>query len=377
MTGAAALALLLALAGPVAARGDAAPGAQRLEELRREIEAREAAASDYARQATGYLGELDGIDRELTETRRSARRLRRELRAAEGERGTARAELAEADQALQRTRRDLEVRLVALYKFGQATGVSTLYSAADFRDFLGRRSALTRILGEDTRVFESHRLALAERLESRQSLDAVIARLEVARRELSVREERIRTQLVERTNLVALLRSRSDRELRAATELREAAARLEKALADLTAAGGALPGTGLVKGRLPFPVEGAVRYGFGRTVDPEFGTQVLRNGIQFEARRGSPVRAVGDGRVLFAGWFRGYGQIVILDHGARSVTVSGYLDELSVQAGDDVSRGDPVGTVGDTGSLSGPGLYFELRHEGKPVDPRAWLNATN
>jgi septal ring factor EnvC (AmiA/AmiB activator) len=79
--------------------------------------------------------------------------------------------------------------------------------------------------------------------------------------------------------------------------------------------------------------------------------------------------------VLFSGWFRGYGQMVILDHGGDDVTVSGYLDELRVEAGDEVRSGDVIGTVGETGSLSGPGLYFEIRHAGQPVDPTTWLQS--
>jgi septal ring factor EnvC (AmiA/AmiB activator) len=125
-------------------------------------------------------------------------------------------------------------------------------------------------------------------------------------------------------------------------------------------------------GLLP-PVEGPVRAGFGRVVDPEFGTRTIRNGIEFEAPSGAPVWAPADGRVLFAGWFRGYGQIVILDHGSGSVTVSGYLDEVAVQVGASVRAGARIGSVGETGSLSGPGLYFEVRREGKPVDPLQWL----
>ena len=79
------------------------------------------------------------------------------------------------------------------------------------------------------------------------------------------------------------------------------------------------------------------------------------------------------GRVLFAGWFRGYGQMVIVDHGGGDLSVSGYLDEALVAAGDSVALGQPIGSVGETGSASGPGLYFEIRHDGKAVDPALWL----
>jgi septal ring factor EnvC (AmiA/AmiB activator) len=112
---------------------------------------------------------------------------------------------------------------------------------------------------------------------------------------------------------------------------------------------------------------------FGRQVDPEFGTQTLRNGVEIDAPAGAQVVAVADGRVLFAGWFRGYGQMVIVDHGADDLTVLGYLDALSVKKGDMVRAGQEIGTVGETGSLSGAGLYFEIRAGGKPVDPQIWL----
>ena len=121
------------------------------------------------------------------------------------------------------------------------------------------------------------------------------------------------------------------------------------------------------------PVAGRVRAGFGRQVDPEFKTATLRTGIEIAAPAGTAVNAIAAGRVLFAGWFRGYGQMVILDHGSGDLSVSGYLDEIRVAAGDSVAAGQPIGSVGETGSSSGPGLYFEIRHDGKAVDPQLWL----
>jgi septal ring factor EnvC (AmiA/AmiB activator) len=108
-------------------------------------------------------------------------------------------------------------------------------------------------------------------------------------------------------------------------------------------------------------------------VDPEFKTATLRTGIEIAAAQGTPVNAIAAGRVLFAGWFRGYGQMVILDHGSGDLSVSGYLEEVRVAAGDSVAAGQPIGSVGETGSSSGPGLYFEIRHDGKAVDPQLWL----
>ena len=365
---------LVALAALLASGAvPAAEEAERLEAIRAEIEEREARAREYAEEAQGALQELDGTDRQLSEMRRSLRRLRTRERAAEEELGEARVTLARATGVLEETRRDLETRLVALYKFTATGGAATLYSADDLQAFVRRRDGLARILDEDRRLFASHRAAERDWRRSRDEGQALVHELKGARREVSRRESRTREMLVERRNLVALLRSRSDRELRQAEELRQAAERLEAALARMPGGSAPSPGNGLPKGASPWPVDGLVRLSFGRQIDPEFGTETLRTGIEIDAPAGTPVLAVGDGRVLFAGWFRGFGQMVIVDHGSGSVSVSGYLEELAAAAGDHVLRGESIGTVGQTGSLADPGLYFEIRQNGRPVDPRVWL----
>jgi septal ring factor EnvC (AmiA/AmiB activator) len=97
--------------------------------------------------------------------------------------------------------------------------------------------------------------------------------------------------------------------------------------------------------------------------------------VVFEAPLGTPVQAVAAGRVRFAGWFRGYGRLAILDHGDGYFTVSGHLDELDVEVGDVLQTRQLIGTVGETGSLSGPRLYFEIRQGAQALDPREWLQA--
>jgi septal ring factor EnvC (AmiA/AmiB activator) len=371
------VALVLAgLTGPVglaAGPARAADERRRLEEIRADIEAREAQARQYSEEAEGYLGELDAIDRQLSETRHSVRLLRRRESEAEEELRQARDALGEAASARDRTREALETRLVALYKSQTAAGIPALYTARDIQGFARRRAALGRIIEHDRQLFEQHRAAQLRWRETRDRAESLVAELQGAARQVSLREDRIRRDLVERTNVVSLLRSRADRERRAAGELRRAAERLSEVLGSLPADRGAPAGGGLLRGKVPLPLDGPIRLGFGRQIDREYGTETLRNGVEIEARPGTPVRAVADGRAMFSGWFRGYGRLVILDHGAGHVTVSAYLEELRVEAGDVVRRGDVIGIVGETGPIAGPGLYFEVRVGGKPVDPQAWL----
>ena len=367
------LALLLAAAGAAApASTGAADPAERLDRIRIEIEAREARARSFSEEAEGYLGELEAIDRELAETRRSLRRLRLRQHGAEEELGQARAALAVAERARMEVGEALKVRMVALYKFRSTGGLPALASARDFQSFARLGRSLGQILEADGALFARYRSAEASYRASQAEAADLAAELELAAREISRREDRSRRKAVERRNLVALLRSRADREQRTAAELREAAARLEEAIRELPGSP-RQAGPGLVRGRVRPPLDGPIRLGFGRQVDPEFGTETLRTGVEFAGVRGRPVRAVAAGRVLFAGWFRGYGQIVIVDHGRSILTVSGYLQELSVAKNDTVNAGQQIGTVGETGALSGPGLYFEIRLDGRAVDPDLWL----
>ncbi len=348
----------------------AASDAERLDRVRAEIEEREERARAFASEAEGYLGELEAIDREMNELRRSISRLRRRRHAAEEELVGARAALASAEGARARVQDQLEVRLVALYKFRSTGGMPAL-AIRDFQTFSRIGRGLSHVLAQDSRLFSAYRAAEAQLRHSTEQAKGLTAELAVASREISRREDRTRRKLVEHRNVVALLRSRAGREQQAAAELREAASRLEDALRRLP--GGPPAGPGLRRGAVRRPTEGPIRLGFGRQVDPEFGTETLRTGVEFGGIRGSPVRAVAGGRVLFAGWFRGYGQMVIIDHGRGHVTVSGYLDDLDVSASDLVNAGQQIGTVGQTGAVSSPGLYFEVRQDGVAVDPGLWL----
>jgi septal ring factor EnvC (AmiA/AmiB activator) len=126
------------------------------------------------------------------------------------------------------------------------------------------------------------------------------------------------------------------------------------------------------RGDLPWPARGTVARRFGTERDPRFGTTLNRNGLEIRATEGAPVVAVHEGQVAFAGPFTGFGNLVIVDHGQGNFSLYGHLEELAVTKGDAVERQRQVGTVGRT-PTGDPALYFELRIDGRPVDPLQWL----
>ena len=134
------------------------------------------------------------------------------------------------------------------------------------------------------------------------------------------------------------------------------------------------PGSlGTLKGLLDAPVRGKIANFFGPFKNTRYDVMNFRSGIDITSDRGEPVQAVFSGKVLFADWFKGYGNMLIIDHGHSYCTLYAHMEELFKKKGDTVESGEVIATVGDSGTLSGPGLYFEVRHHGKPEDPLQWL----
>ena len=112
---------------------------------------------------------------------------------------------------------------------------------------------------------------------------------------------------------------------------------------------------------------------FGMQKHPQFKTMVFRRGIEISAREGEAVHAVGDGKVAFANWYKGYGNLVIIEHGPGFYTLYGNLSRLDLKENDRVAKGQVIGLAGETGSLKGSKLYFEVRRNGEAQDPLLWL----
>jgi septal ring factor EnvC (AmiA/AmiB activator) len=256
---------------------------------------------------------------------------------------------------------------------------------------------LRRVAGQDVARLEAFG-ETAERLQARR-LRVSQGRRELVRLRGTVLAERLAMDH-EATRRRGLLRNvREDRATheRLASELADAARRLEGLVRDLTrraearararpavARPGGLPasrspspgpavGLGAQRGQLPWPTDGRIVAAFGPQVHPRFGTEVLRRGVDIEAAEGAPIRAVFAGTVLYRGWLRGYGNLIVLDHGEGYYTLYAHASEILVDDGDAVRAGQRIARVGDTGSVEGPRLYFEVRYQGRAEDPQAWL----
>jgi septal ring factor EnvC (AmiA/AmiB activator) len=368
------LALMLALAAPAASQPEA--GGE-LEQLRRAIQERRERVSAFERRERGLFDAIEAADAAAREIVTALAQAERSANGAEAEARARDRELAEVKESLARTRAQVARRAVALYKAGELGPIQVVFSAGSLRDRIARIQALQLLLDHDERLlarFTEQRNDLARaRIAAHQ---AGVARNEAHSALLARRTELEEERRARRTLLEDVRRDRA-RERALLNELEAAARELEAKLEGLarTPLGprpGATPFASL-RGALPPPVAGRVLRRFGRVLDAEYRTETFRKGVDFAVERGEPVYAVAAGEVRYAGWFAGYGRMVILDHGDGYFSVSGHLDELGVELGQWLAPGDALGSAGETGSLTGARLYFEIRRGAEALDPAEWL----
>lgn len=364
-----ALAALTALALAVDPRSQ-------LTTLERRREAEATAARLLADQERSVFDELQRAEEAVGRAQQDLARVEQARTAAERALAEASAAEVEASGRLDARLDELRPRLAARARMGRAGELAVLLSAPSLSELVKRRNLLDRILRRDAVLVAGAREAWAGRERARAGREAEATRLAEAAASLTELREQAQARREERETLLAALRTARGFHERAAAE----AATQARALAAFVST---LPARGEVrtegvsfssrKGKLHLPTSGTITVAYGKVVNPRFNTVTVQHGLDVEAPAGAPVVAVAPGRVVHAGWFKGYGNLLIVDHGDGYHTLVAHLASMRTAMGEEVETGDVLGAVGDSGSLKGPYLYFELREKGRPVDPRPWL----
>jgi septal ring factor EnvC (AmiA/AmiB activator) len=376
-----ALLLVLAVAAPDQAEQDAATvlsAAAQRERAARLAKEREMTEQLAGREAT-LLGQLAEAEREVDVETRAVRAAQARLRAAEFRVTVAEKKSRAADAEVRAALDRAAPRLFARYRLGREGYLGFLLGAESIPDLLRRRRALDSLLQADLEVLgrlRAHSLAAKAARDELAGLRDEVAR---ATAEEADKRAALEARALQQRRLLAAAQEDRAMHEQAVRELEQAAAALsgEVRVLQQRPAAAAATDEPIVKfrGKLPFPVDtGRIEAHFGRSVDDRFGTVTMRRGIDVRSPEGTEVHAIHAGRVVHSGWFHGYGNLLIIDHGDGYFSLMAHLGTLARAKGDDVHRGDAVGTVGDSGSLKGAYLYFELRQGQMPLDPELWLS---
>lgn len=372
-----AIAIMCAAAALVAQTSDRARTESQARRANERILALQREADALAGQQRSLLVDLRRLEVERNIKTEQLRHAEAELQKIGVELGNAGNQIAALEEATAASRPVLEARLIELYKLGEAGYTRLLFNVSDIRDVGRAYRMVAAVSAMDRHRAEQHRQNLVRLRTAYASLES--RRAEVAKLKQAAANARVAADRAAdtRTQLIADIDRRRELTAELAGELQTAQAKLQQTLTAMNAGiprpasdGPMLP-IGPFRGDLEWPSAGRMLTPFGGR-----GSTVSRapaaTGVQFAADEGSGVRAVHDGTVAFAGPFTGYGTLVIVDHGKETFSLYGQLGTSQVERGAKVERGQVVGTAGRI--LAGiPGMYFEMRVDGKPVDPLEWL----
>jgi len=376
--------LILALLALLPAWVGAAPDRD-LENIKKKIENQKKDLHRLQDKQTSVIEALGKIQNEMEKRAKEIKLITMKLAMIADELRVKRAEAERLAGSAGERRAMFEKRAAALYRWQRAGGGLILFNGnLSLHSSLRRRHYLAAALSYDrefltTLAEESHRQTVVQE-------ELAQKRVELAEQKQALAEanQAIRQEAQKKQTLLAGLRREQSTRLRALQEMQAAARRLEKMMEEISRRAlvkpresPALPssGSGLEasRGRLDWPVRGQITAPFGKFKHPEFSAELLRKGIDIEAPAGEDIKAVEKGRVVYADRFSGYGKMIIVDHGERYYTIYGHLSEMLKKTGDGVSRGEPLGRVGDSDSLTGSKLYFEIRKDGHSLDPEPWF----
>ena len=330
----------------------------------------------FSKREAEILNGLNEIDFSLNRSRiraqtlaRETGRLAREIEAIQGQ-------IKQLNLSMSQTQVYAGQRLEALYRMHMMGRLEMAGPPSSVFDFMVTQQAVKTVVASDYDLLAEQSDKLARLTHLKKELEEQVSAKTVLEDELAVQ---IRIKEKESGKKEAILK-----EIRQQKQLSQAAiASLEQAAKDLRSRLDAMGLSGSPalddttfsrqKGRLSPPVTGKIISRFGRSRKGNYNSFTFQSGIDIKVERGEPVRSVFKGEVMFADWLKGYGNLLILNHGDNYYTLYAHVEEMFKKKGETVGTGEVIATAGDSGSIKGMCLHFEVRHHGKPVNPMTWL----
>lgn len=340
--------------------------------LEKEIKSHLEKIRKNSEKEVSLLDELQLIDQKLDSSKRKLADLKQQLAKQQDLLNRKLEELSRIKQVSDRIRRHLEKRLRSFYVMGKTGFLNVTFSRKNLPELMLFNDAFKQMLKYDQSLISRYRSSITELTQAKKALELEKNILVGLVHQAEKEEQALSDIRVEKTRLLARIKSKKGLYEQAVREMQRAEQDLTKALSTLQQAKkNKLRGFLLNKGRMQGPVEGNLSVHFGELVDNN-----PSKGIVIHTQENSPVVSIFTGKVIFAGYKLGYGNMVIIDHGLGYYTITAHLDEILVQDGDRVLGGQQIGTTGDIATLFSRGLYFEIRKDSKMLDPLQWLSAS-
>lgn len=349
---------------------------QRLDQIEQQIKETLQGLRSKKSESGVLAKELERLDTEMRRLERLAKKSDRQLEEITGQLEKQRRALSELEEKRQQTVGQISHRLVVLYKTGEVGLIKALLAEAESpRDIAEKYAFLSRMVRHDRELLKIYRQQTLEHRTAVKNLEALRDKQAAVVKQRHAEQATLHRARNSKKVLLAKVSQSTELLEGMLQELRAKAARLNNLVKKLeTEQTQSYTGnlTGLLpwKGRLAWPVPGKLRVGFGTSRHGDLGTLIESHGFDIEADAGTPVHAAASGRVIYANSLRGYGNLMIIDHGSKFYTLYAHVARFTKQVGDTAAAEEVIAYSGYEGRDA---VYFEIRQGGKPLDPADWL----
>lgn len=351
---------------------------KRIEQINRQISELRSRLKEEEKRESSLLSSLEKIrlNKKVLQNEIESLNLRRTL--VNRQLNDLRLKAAETEKTLQKEKEAVEKTLVTLYRYGRLDFMHFFLKAQNLETFLRESKNLTFLASYQGEAISSYLRTIEQMQSLEKELKDKMAEAESLLQQARVNQSRLAEEEARNQKLLAEIKKNKTTYQQMVSELQESQEQLQHLLKRLQAQEISLPSPFIPlyerKGKLPWPVNGRVITRFGKEKHPKFNTVTVNNGVEIApSGRDRKIKAVHGGRVVFADYFQGYGNLIIIDHGLSYYTLYGHCASFLVRTGDLVREGQDIALVGDSDSLKGESLYFEIRHKARPVDPLQWL----
>ena len=346
-----------------------------LKKLKREISRQTSILNKMSKKEYSNLKNQRILDGQLKIKRRELKIYNWNLKINENKTENLAAKLNESKKNISLQQELMGRRIRMIYKEGKLFPVKIMFSSETFVDFLKRAKYIDKIMAYDKLVFINYENELKELNRKKDALTHAKSNILLYKKKATAKKKEILGEKKKKNLFLAKLNKEKKLNRRLRDELVNSSKQLNKLISRLETKMINGEGVDIVdkKGSLIPPVTGHLLTKFGRKRDKKLNAYIVSNGIHIPIEKGTAVRSVFNGKVLYTGTLEGYGNIIIVGHGLNYHSLYGHLDEITTISGKVVRSGQIIGRSGDTGSRLGESVYFEMRHNGKPIEPTAWL----
>ncbi|PZO35328.1 MAG: peptidase M23 [Leptolyngbya sp.] len=338
-----------------------------LEEQRNQLQQQQ---SELQNRQADSESTLQSLEQNIVYTANQVAETEFRLAQAEKELKDFEAQLAKAEADYEEVRTGTVARLQFLQRQQGSEGWAVLLQSQNFNEFLDRQYQLKRVYAADRQVLADLKAQADAIQQQKAAVEDKRNQVALLRQQFLSQKQQYEAEATEEKQLISRLKDRRGALEAAESQLARDSEQIAGLIRQKVAAStGVIRGTG----RFVFPANGNISSGFGNRVHPILGYSRFHAGIDFAASQGTPIYAADSGQVIFSGWYGGYGQTVIVDHGGGLSTLYAHASRVLVSEGQAVQQGQAIAAVGSTGLSTGPHLHFEVRQNGNPVNPAGYL----